>query len=302
MVLVFVGRAVNGDQGVGTCCGRALARKWRRSTGEQQLSSECRLPLSPDTADEFVECHKFHDDPNHLDHPAAQDGSGGVSMVFYESRGFFEHSRDHSRAQSMKFAFAASRGKTAAFTLLEVMVVVGITTMILLVVLGSHLFGLKMASRVQIKLTASDDARQAMSVLIQDIRSAHHLRIGSGSQNSFTAVADGLNQQGDAIEVYLTSSSNSWIRYYYNASDNSLRRTVNGATHSFPTANSLTNTLPLFALEDFLGRVYTNKVPVAGVRVNLSFVQLKNPQVYIAPGNYFDFYQIESRITPRTAL
>lgn len=190
----------------------------------------------------------------------------------------------------------------AAFTLLEVMVVIGTTTILGALLMGSHIFGLKMASRVQVRLGASDDARQAMGQLIQDIRAAHHLRIGTGSQNTFSDVADNAKQQGTAIEIYFTSSTNGWVRYYFNAADSSLRRTVAGASWSMVSANAVTNDLPLFSKEDFLGRVYTNRIPVSVVKVSLSFVQLKNPQVTIGPGNYFDFYQIDTRVTPRIAL
>ena len=159
-----------------------------------------------------------------------------------------------------------------------------------------------MSTRVQIKLNASDDARESISKLIGDIRSAHHLRIGTGNLTTFTDAPDNANQQGSAIQVYPSANTNDWIRYYYNSSDNSLRRTADELTSSLVTANSITNDVVLFTEEDYLGRTYTNKIPVAVVKVYLSFTKLNNPQVPIGPGNYFDFYQIDTRITPRISL
>lgn len=192
--------------------------------------------------------------------------------------------------------------KRSAFTLIEIIVVMATSSALAAVIFGSHIYGLKMSSRVQIKLNASDDARETISKLLQDIRSAHHLRIGTGSLNSFTDAPDNANQSGNALQIYSTANTNDWIRYYYSASDNSLRRTADELTSSLVTANSVTNDVIIFSEEDYLGRTFTNRIPVAVVKVSLSFTKLKNPQVPIGPGNYFDFYQIETKITPRVSL
>lgn len=192
--------------------------------------------------------------------------------------------------------------RKSAFTLIETMMVIATSTILMGVVLSSHIYGLKMSSRVQIKLNASDDARQTMSSLIQDVRAAHRLRIGTGTLNSFTDAADGSDQKGSALQIYHSSNTNQWVRFYYDSADNSLRRTTNGATSSLVSANSITNDVAVFTLEDSEGDGFTNRVPIAMVRINLSFTKLKNPQVVIAPGSRLDFYQIETRITPRITL
>ncbi len=189
-----------------------------------------------------------------------------------------------------------------AFTLLEIMVVMTTSLLLIGAVLGSHIYGLRMSARIQVKLSASDDARETLSKLLQDIRSARSLRIGSGSWSSFTDVAANTNQVGNALQIYPTVDTNSWIRYYYDPSDNTLKRSVNGGSATLVTANSVTNDYIIFTEQDFAGRTLTNRTPIGVIEVNLSFTKLKDPQVQIGPGNYFDFYQIQTRITPRVKL
>jgi len=54
--------------------------------------------------------------------------------------------------------------------------------------LSAHFFGLRLFELTKAKLGASDEARAAISTLIQEIRSAKLLRIGDGSLSTFTEV------------------------------------------------------------------------------------------------------------------
>lgn len=201
----------------------------------------------------------------------------------------------------MRFDCSRQR-RTKAFTLMELLMVMGTSLVVIGVLMGTHLYGLRLSARIQVKLGASDDARETVSMLIQDIRSAKSLRIGTGTATTFTQVGANTNQVGDAIQLYPTTSTTNWVRYFYDSSDNTLKRTVNGAPASLVTANSITNSYPLFTQQNFLGGTLTNRTPVGVIEVNLSFVQLSSPLVKIGPGNYFDFYQLQTRVCPRTTL
>jgi hypothetical protein len=89
------------------------------------------------------------------------------------------------------------------------------------------------------------------------------------------------------------------VRYYYNSQNNTLCRLTHLGDTSLVTINNITNDFAIFQAEDPLGNVLTNRAPAPVIEVNLSFTKLQNPQVAIGPGNYFDFYQLNTRISPR---
>lgn len=165
--------------------------------------------------------------------------------------------------------------------------------------IAAHLYGLQSVTRTQVKLSAADDARKAISMLIQDIRSANSLAIGSGDSTSFTMVADGAKQSGSVLQVFPTTATNQWVRYFYDSTKNTLSRLTHLGDTSLVTINNITNDFAIFQAEDSSGNVLTNRTPSPVIEVNLSFTKLKNPQVSIGPGNYFDFYQLNTRISPR---
>jgi type II secretory pathway pseudopilin PulG len=204
----------------------------------------------------------------------------------------------------MKLANHSSRAErnSKGFTLMEVLVVMATSVLLIGIVLGTHLYGLRMSTRTQVKLSASDDARKTISLMMEDIRSAKSLRVGTGSETHFTDADPDAYQVGDAIQIYRSSDTNDWIRYFYDSENNTLKRTMNGETASLVTANSVTNSHPIFTEQNFQGITLTNRTPVAVVEVNLSFTKLTSPQVQIGPGNYFDFYQLQTRISPRVRL
>jgi len=187
----------------------------------------------------------------------------------------------------------------AAFTMAEFLVMLSVFMMVITGTLAVQLFGLKVSSKMQIKLNATDDARQTMGTLVEDIRSATSMAIGNGTMTTFTNATDGSNQVGNALMIFPSSDTNVWIRYFYNKANNLLEKTTNGASSYYVSANNITNDTVLFKEEDYLGNVITNKSPIAIVNVTLSFTKLVSPLVPIGPGNYFDFYQLKLRVSPR---
>ena len=197
-----------------------------------------------------------------------------------------------------------------AFTLAEFMVMSGIFMLVIAAVMASHLYGLKMSTRIGIKLGVTDDARQAVSLMIGDIRGAQSAQVGNGDANGFTNVADGTSQSGNALLIYPgnttnLAATNIWIRYYYsgdpnNTGTNVLMRYCNDGSARLVTANYVTNYPPIFQKLDYTTNVSTNinQTPYS-IQVTLSFIRLANPQVPIGPSNMYNFYQVVSRISPR---
>src|SRR5438876_8196042 len=90
----------------------------------------------------------------------------------------------------------------SAFTLVETMVTMAIFLLVLSGIVTSFMYGLRMFELAKPKLSASDDARTTISKLVDEVRSANIIRIGSGNQSSFTEVGINSSQVGSAIHVY----------------------------------------------------------------------------------------------------
>ncbi|MBU6399186.1 MAG: type II secretion system GspH family protein [Verrucomicrobia bacterium] len=193
----------------------------------------------------------------------------------------------------------ARRSAASAFTLTELMISVAILVLILAGVIASQLFGLGMFQITKAKLGANDMARKAINLLISEIRSAKSIQIGTGDLNSFSEIPPNTLQQGPAIQIYPSTNTSYYVRYYWSSADNSLRRLTNGSATSTLVANSISNSLP-FTAEDYAGNILTNNQNNRVIGLNLQFYQLEYPIVQVGPGGLFDYYQLRTRITRRT--
>ena len=164
--------------------------------------------------------------------------------------------------------------------------------------ISSHVFGLKFNEGTRAKLSASDAARHALNKLSGDIRSAKVIDVGSGTQNSFVPVATGSPQRGSALRIYPSTNTNSFVVYYLD-SDTKLKRATNNASSSVTVAEYLTNTV-LFSSEDYAGTVLTDNQNNRVIGVNLQFYQIRYPITPIGSNGYFDYYQVNTKLTRRT--
>lgn len=177
------------------------------------------------------------------------------------------------------------------------MITVSLLMMVIAGILVVHLFGMRFFEITKAKLVASDDARRTLSRLLSEVRGAKIIQVGNGTLYSFTPIAEGLPQQGSAIQVYSTTNLSNYIRYYW-SSEGKLRRTTNGASSMDVMASSVTNTL-IFSSEDHLGNILTNSQNNRVIGITLRFHQLSYPVVQIGPDYYYDYYQLRLRITRR---
>lgn len=188
--------------------------------------------------------------------------------------------------------------RNAAFTFNELMIAMSLIMMVMAGVISAHLFGVRLFEITKAKLGANDEARRAISLLIDEIRTAKLVKIGSGSLSSFAEVSPTAEQKGSAIQVYQTTDTNQFIRYFWDAADSRLKRTTNGSTAVSIVANSITNQL-VFTAEDYKGRILTDNENNRVIGLTLQFYQIAYPIVQIGPGGYYDFYQLRTKITRR---
>ena len=169
--------------------------------------------------------------------------------------------------------------------------------MVMAGVLAAHAFGLKLFEMSKTKLGASDDARAAVGSMVSEIRQAKLIRIGGGDASSFTEVAVDTPQRGSAIQIYPTTDTNTFVRYYRD-SDQKLKRIATGETNALVIANAISNVV-VFTSEDFTGTVLTNNENNRVIGLALQFYQLEYPAVSVGPGNLYDYYQLRTKITRR---
>ena len=185
-----------------------------------------------------------------------------------------------------------------AFTLPEMMIAMSLFMVVMSGLIFSHIYGMRMLQLSRSKLGASDEARRAVSKLVEEIRSAKILRIGSGDLAGFTNRGISETQSGNAIQVYPTTNTSSFIRYYWDNADNRLKRTTNGASSVYVMANAISNQV-VFTAENHLGQILTNNNNNRVIGLTLQFYQLQYPTIDIGPGGLYDFYQLRTRITRR---
>lgn len=190
------------------------------------------------------------------------------------------------------------RRATLAFTIAELMISAAVLMLVVGGVVFSHLFGMRMYQITKAKLGASDEARSAISKMVTEIRSAKTLKVGNGDLSSFTEVGENSQQKGSAIQIYATTNTNDFVRYFWDPSDKKLKRTADGASAAFVVANSISNAV-IFRAENHLGQVLTNNQNNRVIALELQFYQIAYPVVTIGPGQLFDYYQLRTRITRR---
>lgn len=192
-----------------------------------------------------------------------------------------------------------SRLAEAGYTVMEILVTMLTVVMVGGATIGAYVYGLRMVQYTKPKLSASDEARKAISLLTEEIRSARRVDIGTGSLSSFTAVAPFQLQVGSALRVFPTTNYNQFIKYYWDANEKKLMRTTNGTSASSVVANSVSNAL-VFKGENHLGQVLTNDFNNRVISMDLQFYQIQFPETPIGTGRYYDYYQLQAKMTRRT--
>jgi len=202
----------------------------------------------------------------------------------------------------MKTSLLASAAvRPRAFTLVEMLITMVSVVMVIGAIMSAYMYGIRITQFVNPKLGASDEARKAVSLLTDEIRSARSLKIGSGSLTAFTEVSAFTAQEGSALQLYPTLATNSFIRYFWDSADKKLKRTTNGMSTTLVIANSVSNAL-VFRAEDHKGALMSNSFNNRVIAMELNFYQIQYPITPVGPGNYYDFYRLRAKITRRTLL
>jgi hypothetical protein len=149
------------------------------------------------------------------------------------------------------------------------------------------------------KLNASDEARSLISKLLEEVRSANTVAVGSGNVSNFTAALVNTPQQGNALQICSTTNTSNYVVYFRDATDQKLKRCTNGAKTAVTMATSITNQL-VFTAEDFGQHTLTNyQNGRTVIALNLKFCQLPFTKTTVGPKGLYDYYEVRTRITKR---
>ena len=204
----------------------------------------------------------------------------------------------------------AHRARRAqAFTLAEMMVAVFISVFMVLGIIYTWMFCLRFDEVVCSKLGASDKSRIGFDQLTSDIRSSKWWKIGSGANNgttlTFAACGNATNQVGNAIQLSLSSDTNStaYVIYCFDTNACSLYRQTNGVqtiqiiaqnlTNSGILGNGLTNTSMTFHAEQYNGAFAQDWQYKYTIVTTMEFCQYQYPLTKVGPGYYYDYYRIQ---------
>ena len=185
-----------------------------------------------------------------------------------------------------------------AFTLSEMMNVMAIFLMLMAALLSCQLFGMRLKAISDTKLAATAAGRQALGRVRNEIRSAKILTVESLNGGVFTSVAANTPQVGAALEINPTTNRNSFIRYYLDVADDSLKRVTSVNPEPEVLASFITNRL-IFQAEDYQGNIVTNGANNRVVRVLLEFYRLEYPLATVGSGGMYDYYRLQTKIAKR---
>ena len=101
-----------------------------------------------------------------------------------------------------------------AFSLPEVMIAMGLFVILVAGVISSHIFGMRLLGISTGKLTSSQDARKTVGKMVDEIRAARIATVGTGNESSFAGITLGSRQIGNALQINLSTNTNTFIRYF----------------------------------------------------------------------------------------
>ena len=183
-------------------------------------------------------------------------------------------------------------GRVKGFTLAEVLIAMAVFGLVIGGILSAHVFGLRMLQFNQTKLTATEWSRNNFGKITSEIHGCNSVQVGIITNGNFAALLDGEVQSGDGLLIYPTTSTNHFIVYFLNHSDQTFRRTTEQPGSAIILADGVTNGLA-FTARDLSGNVLTNNQNNRVIHVVLEFFK---PELFLQGA---DYYKLETSVTRR---
>jgi prepilin-type N-terminal cleavage/methylation domain-containing protein len=184
-------------------------------------------------------------------------------------------------------------------TLTETLVTMSVFSMLVIGLVYTSMFCLKLDELASSKAGASDSARRGFDLLSSDIRSAKMWYIGSGNQSSFTPCGNATNQVGNALRVHPTIATNAYVVYYFDTNACALYRYTNGMTTSRTIMNGLTNVSGnsmTFQAQRYDGTTLSDLQFKYVIAATLEFAQYQYPLTKVGPNYYYNYYRMQLKL------
>ena len=186
------------------------------------------------------------------------------------------------------------------FTLAEMLVASTIFLVIIVAAMISvQLYGLRVYNLATTKVKATTSARETINDIRDRVRTAQSVRVGTYTNNSFTAIAAGSSIIGNALQITPNTTSPGFVVFYQDPDNSNISLASNGVVVNVE-ANFVTNYY-CFRAEDYRGNVLTNITqnnPVIAVELMFSQLAFAANRGNVANDAY-DYYRLRTRITMR---
>lgn len=186
-----------------------------------------------------------------------------------------------------------------AMTLTETMVTMAVFSLVVVALVYTSMFCLRLDELANSKVGASDSARRGFDMLSGDIRSAKMWYIGSGSQSSFAPCGNATNQIGNALRVHYTRDTNSYVIYYFDTNQCALYRYTNGMSTSKLVVNGLTNSSGnsmSFQAQKYDGTTLSDLQFKYVIVSTLEFCQYQYPLTKVGPNYFYNYYRMQLKL------
>lgn len=227
-------------------------------------------------------------------------------------------SRPANRAK-FRLALPSRRMTVAGFSLVELMIALGIFTVLIGGLVVMQIFGMRVYTLASTKLIATTNARQSLNAMRDQIRSAQQVYVGifNPTNQTFARIPDGSLQIGNALQLYTVPTSQTTLLYtifYQDPRSN----VVYSITNNPATTNLLDGLTVLakymtnyycFDAEDYQypANVLSNYInnPVIGVTMNFSQWEYPIGYVYTGtstnglPVDAYDYYYLRTHVARR---
>ncbi len=188
---------------------------------------------------------------------------------------------------------AHSWPRSAAFTLVEILVTIALFSILLGGLVYGNVYGLKMCEMSKQKVTRSDEARLALGKFTDEVRACKDTWVGNvNAQGLFVATLEGQPQIGTALVIYPSTNTNTFIIYFRNPSDKTFRRYTSASTTPVALAAAVTNS-SIFAMRNFDGTLLTNWQNNRVIHLDLEFFQARG----LSPMP--EYYKLATAVTKR---
>lgn len=184
-----------------------------------------------------------------------------------------------------------------AFTLPEMSIAIGVFGLLVVAMLSSQIFSLRLFNIGATKLGASAEARLTLNRIRDEVRCGKILMVGNAGLGAFTNCSANQPRCGNAVQVFPTTSTNVFTCFYLDAASQQLLRWTNGARSAEVIARYITNRVA-FQAEDFAGNVLTNDQNNRVIKLTLDFYQWECPSASV--GALYNQYHLQTRMTRRT--